>query len=117
MFEWLSRKKIASNAQDLADHLKLVEHVRALQDGQRDIADAIARVGERLNNIDAQLLVIQANVKYDALKETQTLVNSVQGEFYKQLSEIAIRVDRLDRASPLSTNGYQPPPLEASVVD
>lgn len=95
MAPW-SREKIAKTAQEVADHLKLVENVRALQQGQKEIADAIAVIDSRLRSLESNAAALKAEVKFEALKETQQALNSVQGAFYEKLTELAVRVAHLE---------------------
>jgi CII-binding regulator of phage lambda lysogenization HflD len=87
-----SRKGIAEAAKELSNHLQLVEHVKALQTGQKDLADAIASLGQRLNKLEAQVQAVRADTKLDAIREVQTIVNSVQGNLNQRIETLAIKV-------------------------
>ena len=87
-----SRKGIAEAAKELSDHLQLIEHVKALQAGQKDLADAVASLGQRLNKLEAELQAVRADTKLDAIREVQTIVNSVQGNLNQRIESLAIKV-------------------------
>jgi hypothetical protein len=90
-----SRKKIGEAAQEIVDHLQLVDNVAALQKGQKELADAIATLSDRMRQLEADLKVIKIETKYEAVKETQLIVNAVQGALNDKLTHVAIQVDRL----------------------
>ena len=54
MSPW-SREKIEKAAQEVADQLMLVEHVKVLQQGQKQMADAIALIDGRLRQIEGAM--------------------------------------------------------------
>lgn len=91
-----SRKDIAAAAKDLAAHLALVDDVANLQKMQKEMADAIAKLNDRLKDVEAEMRVLKAEVKLDAIKETQQMINSVQGAFYQKLTDLTVRVSALE---------------------
>jgi hypothetical protein len=52
---WMGRQKIAEAAKELANHLQVVEHIKALQTGQKELADSIAALGDRIRAIETEL--------------------------------------------------------------
>jgi hypothetical protein len=86
------RDKIGKTVEEIADHLRLVDHVKALQEGQKELAAAIRVVNDRLTAMDAEFKILKAETQRDALREVQQAVNSVQGAFHDKLNNIATRV-------------------------
>jgi predicted nucleic acid-binding Zn-ribbon protein len=91
-----SREKIAKTAQEIADHLALVENVKALQQGQKEMANAIAALGSRIGNIEADMRAMKSEVKFEAIKETQQMLNAVQGAFHDKLTDLTVRVSHFE---------------------
>ncbi len=91
-----SRKGIAEAAKELSDHLQLIEHVKALQAGQKELADAIAAIGQRLNKLEAELHSVRSDTKLDAIREVQVIVNGVQGTLNQRIETIAVKVALLE---------------------
>lgn len=92
------REKIGKTVEEIADHLLLVDHVKALQQGQKEIAAAIRAVNDRLTLIEAEFKVLKADTQRDALREVQHAVNAVQGGFYDKLSSLSTRVALVEQA-------------------
>jgi hypothetical protein len=84
------RDKVAKAAQDLVDHLKLVENVKALQIAQKELADAFTRLDERVRAMEAELRAAKAAIRSDALRETQNIVNAVQGGLNQRFQDLAV---------------------------
>lgn len=91
MTPW-SREKIGKAAQEIADHLMLVENVKALQQGQKEMANAIATLDDRIRKVEADLRVVRAETRLEAIRETQQVLNSVQGAFHEKLADLTVRV-------------------------
>jgi hypothetical protein len=88
----LGREKLGKGARELADHLMLVENVKALQQGQKEIADAISLLNDRIRAVEAELRAARAEIKLEAIRETQQMLNSVQGAFHEKLTDLTVRV-------------------------
>ena len=91
------RDQISKAAQEVADHLQIVEHVKALQQGQRDLSNAVARLDDRIRNIEINLRALKAETALDAIKETQSIVNAVQGSLNQRIENLAVKVAILDK--------------------
>ncbi|WP_294196854.1 hypothetical protein [uncultured Sphingomonas sp.] len=87
-----SRAKIGAAAQEIANHLQLVEHVKALQDGQKAIADSIAVLNDRIRAIELEMSTLKAEVKLEALKEAQGVIFAVQGGLNQRIEDVAVQV-------------------------
>lgn len=92
-----SRKDVAAAAKDLAAHLALVDDVAGLQKMQKEMADAIAKLNDRIKDVEVEMRALKAEVKFDAIKETQQLVNSVQGALYDKLTDLTVRVSQVEK--------------------
>ncbi len=84
------REKVAKAAQDIADHLNLVDNVKALQELQKELSDSVSRLDERLRAVEAELRAAKAEIRSDALRETQNIVNAVQGGLNQRIQDLAV---------------------------
>ncbi len=90
------RGKAGEIAQDVADHLRLVENVKSLQQGQKEIADAMQRLHERLHALECEMKSLKPEIKLEALKEASSVVWQVQTELNQRVQDIAIKVGVLE---------------------
>ena len=88
----LGREKIAEAAKEIADSLMIVENVKALQHGQKDIADAVKALDDRIRAIEFEMRALKAETTMQAIKETTLIVNAVQGSLNQRIEDIAIKV-------------------------
>jgi hypothetical protein len=102
------RKAIAEAAKEVADQLQVVEHVKALQTAQKELADAIKLMGERIRDLELEMRVLKADTKLEALKETQIIVNGVQGGLNQRIENVAVKVAMIERD--LATKVIEAPP-------
>lgn len=100
-----SRRKLGEAAQGLADHLLLAEQVKSLQTAQKEMADALTQIGDRLRKVEADMGALRAEVKLEALKEAQGVVYAVQSDLNSRIQEIAVKV-----AVAEANRGALPPP-------
>ncbi len=87
-----SRDRIAKAAAELADHLQIIDTVRSLQVGQKELADAIKSLGEQVRDIQTDLRALKAETRLEALRETQTIVNAVQGGLNQRIEALAVKI-------------------------
>jgi len=92
------RSNIGKTVEELTDHLRLVDHVRALQDGQKEIAEAIRTVNHRLTSMEAEFRTLKAETQRDALREVQHAVSAVQSSVHDELTRMATRLAVLEQA-------------------
>jgi predicted RNase H-like nuclease (RuvC/YqgF family) len=83
----------------IADVRKAFSKIENLEQGQRQLADAVEALDRRLREQEASLREARAEIRLDAVKETQAIVNGVQGQLYHELRSLAVSVDRLGRAA------------------
>lgn len=105
----LGRDKIARAAKELAEHLQVIENIKSLQEAQKTLADAVNALDQRLRNLEIELKLIRADIRVDALRETQNIVNSVQGGLNQRIEDLAIKVAVMERGA------HRPAPIDASV--
>ncbi|MBY6241722.1 hypothetical protein [Methylosinus sp. Sm6] len=105
----LGRDKIAQAAKELAEHLQVIETIKSLQESQKKLADAVNALDQRLRSLEVELKVVRADVRVDALRETQNIVNSVQGGLNQRIEDLAIKVAVMERGA------HRPSPVDASV--
>jgi len=79
----------------IADVRRAFAKIENLEQGQRQLADAVASLDRRVREVEAGLREARAEIKLEAVKETQAIVNSVQGQLYGELRQLAVQVDRL----------------------
>jgi hypothetical protein len=83
----------------IADVRKAFSKIENLEQGQRQLAGAVEALDRRLREQEASLRESRAEIRLDAVKETQAIVNGVQGQIYHELRSLAVSVDRLGRAA------------------
>ena len=87
---FFTKKGLAEAAQEVADHLRISENIKSLQTGQKELSDALVLLGERIRKIESDFQVLKAETKFEALKETQIIVNGVQGNLNSRIEQLAI---------------------------
>lgn len=88
----LTRKGVTEALTEAADVLNIREHIKALQTGQRELADAVADIQRQLHEIRADMKVQRAEAQVDALRATQEAVGNVQGAIFDRLEKMAINI-------------------------
>ena len=83
----------------IADIRRAFAKIENLEQGQRRLADAVEILDRRVREVEAGLREARAEIKLDAVKETQAIVNGVQGQLYGELRSLAVAVDRLGRGT------------------
>lgn len=101
----------------ISDIRKAFAKIENLEQGQRQLADAVSSLDRRVREVEAGLREARAEIKLDAVKETQSIVNGAQGQLYQELRTIAVEVDRLKReagAIPIQVSQGQNPAIADS---
>jgi len=91
-----SRSKAGETAKDIADHLLIPERIHELQTGQKELSDALVRLAAKVSGIEAQLIVLRAEVKLDAMRETMAMVQAVQGNLNQRIEDVTVAVALLE---------------------
>lgn len=111
------REKLAQAAKELADHLLVVESIKALQTAQKELADAIKKLDQRIRRIENDLQVIKAETKLDALRETQSVINAVQGGLNQRIEDLAVKIAVMQSESKKAVPLGSPTILELKHAD
>jgi hypothetical protein len=102
-----SRDKISSAAKELAEHLDIIQTVRSLQIAQKEtadsihvvrkeLADAMEKLDSRIQRIEIEMRALKAETALECIKETQNIVNGVQGNLNQRIQDLAVQVANLD---------------------
>ena len=100
------REKLGAAAQEIADHLQLIENVKTLQSEQKSLADGLAALGERIRDLELEMRGLKSETKLEALKEAQGVVFSVQGSLNQRIENLAVKIEGL------RSNGTSPQLLD-----
>ncbi len=92
-------ESILKAADLIADVRKAFSKIESLERGQRELLEACSALDRRVGEIEAGLREARAEIKLDAVKETEAIVNGVQGQLYGELRNFALAVDRLGRGT------------------
>jgi peptidoglycan hydrolase CwlO-like protein len=85
-------------AADLISEIrKAFTKIENLENGQKYLADAVSALDKRVRELEAGLREAKAEIKFEAIKETQSIVNSVQGHLYQEIKQVAIDLNRLNQ--------------------
>jgi predicted nucleic acid-binding Zn-ribbon protein len=106
------RQRIGDIASDVAAHFQVIENIKSLQTAQKEMANTIKELGERIRDLQTEMKVLKAEVKFEALKETQTIVNAVQGGLNQRIEDLSIKVAITEKTI-LSLPQLANPPLRA----
>ena len=109
-----SRDKIAKAAAELADHLQVIDNIRALQTGQKELADAIKTLAGQVRDIQTELRALKAETRLEALRETQTIVNAVQGGLNQRIEDLAGKLALVEGSQP--RNDDRPSPVVRRLI-
>ena len=89
---FFGRQKIAEAAKEIADHLQLVKNVKALQIAQKELTDANRALGDRIRAIETELRALKAEAVLESVRQTQSIVNAVQGGLNDRIQDLAVQV-------------------------
>jgi len=104
------RNSIDKTVEELTDHLRLVDHVRALQEGQKEIAEALRAVNHRLTSIEAEFRILKAETQRDTVREVQQAVHAAEVSAHDELARLSTRVIVLEQALRRDAARPQPAP-------
>jgi predicted nucleic acid-binding Zn-ribbon protein len=91
-----TRKGVAEAAKELAAQLAVVDDVANLQQMQKELADAIAKLNDRIKDLEAEMRALKAEVKLEAVKETHQMLHTVQGAFHEKLTDLTVRLAQVE---------------------
>jgi hypothetical protein len=84
------RDKALKAAKEIADHLGIVENVAALQKMQKEQADAIAAIADRLHAMEVEMRALKAEIKQEAFKEAQSATLATLGGLNARVEKLAV---------------------------
>jgi predicted nuclease with TOPRIM domain len=98
------RTRIQQAAKELADHLGMIENIKALQTAQKELADAHRELRSEVRELQAELKVLKAELRHEISIETHATINAVQGGLHDRLQALAVKVALVEerRAETLS---------------
>ncbi len=70
----------------------MADHIKNLQVAQRELSEAVAVLGDRMRQIEADMAVLKAETKLDAIREAQSVVYAVQNGLNQRIEDIAVKV-------------------------
>ena len=108
--------KLAQYGEEVGAYLKAIDHIKELQAAQREMADSIRSVSDRVQALEIEFRAQKAEIRAETLRETQGIVNAVQGQFYKNLQDIAVDVAVL-REQTRGSSAAAVPRLGAALTD
>lgn len=97
---WFGKKKdLADATEEVLAHLRTTDNIRDLQDGQKELADAIQSLSERLMRLELSLENHESKVMLAALRETHQAVNVVHGTLNERVTKVEMSLEN-DRSNP-----------------
>ena len=90
-------ERVTRLAKLITDVHEALSKIENLQNGEKMLADRLERLSREIAEVRAELRASRAEIRLEALKEAQFVVNSVQGGFHEQMTALALRLDRLER--------------------
>jgi hypothetical protein len=86
------RDNLSKAAKDIVDHLQIVDNIRAIQTGQKELADSVAKLDDLLRKIEVEFRAVRAEIRSDTLRETQDIINAVQGGLNQRIQDLAVNI-------------------------
>jgi hypothetical protein len=96
----LSRKGLADLLATLRDHIALVDNVANLQKMQKELADAMTQLTERMKDLERGMGTLKVETQHETTKEMHLTLHAVQGAFHEKLSDLTLRLARLEGGRP-----------------
>lgn len=108
---------ILSAADLISDIRKAFTRIESLESSQKDLAEAMTRLDARVRELEAGLREARSDIKLEAVKEAQSIVNSVQSSLYSEIKDLSIQVHGLSNGGLIhgaagKPASLQPPPKD-----
>lgn len=109
---------ILSAADLISDIRKAFTRIEALEKSQKEVSDALLRLDTRVRELEAGLREAKSEIKLEAVKEAQGIVNSVQSSLYSELKDLSVKIHGLENGglilgvNPKRGDGGELPPPE-----
>lgn len=71
-------------------------NIARLEESQKALLDALDRLDQRVRALETDLQVARADIRHEALKEAGDAVQTVQGALFDRMTDLAVRIDRLE---------------------
>lgn len=91
----------------ISDVRRAFSRIEALEKSQKDVADALLRLDARVRELEAGLREAKSDIKLEAVKEAQGIVNSVQSSLYSQLRDLSVEMKSLSENSKFTIDGHR----------
>ena len=105
-------KDIAESAQGLHDLLLIREHLAAIKQSQTELSNALEALGDRIRKLETDFAVIKEQTKFEALKETQLIVNAVQGNIYQRIEGLTVKIALMEQSVALRNIALPSPNID-----
>lgn len=99
-------KSIIDAAELITDVRAVFSKIEELRDAQKSIVDVIEKQDKRLRELEASFRELKSETKFEAIKETQAIVNAVQGQLYNEIRTLSLNLDRLARSGKIDRNAH-----------
>ena len=94
-------KTILDAADLIADVRNAFSKIEHLEAGQKRLLEVLEAQDRRIRELEAGLREARSDIRLDAVKETQSIVNAVQGRLYEEIRALSVAVDRMSRSGTL----------------
>ena len=91
--------QILSAADLISDIRKAFTRIEGLEKSQKDVSDALLRLDARVRELEAGLREAKSEIKLEAVKEAQGIVNSVQSSLYSELKDLSVKIHGIENGS------------------
>lgn len=96
---------ILSAADLISDIRKAFSKIDSLESSQKNLADALLRLDTRVRELEAGLREAKSEIKLEAVKEAQGIVNSVQSNLYSEIKGLSVQMSLLSNVGYISGVG------------
>ena len=97
-------KTILEAADLIAEVRNAFSKIEHLEAGQMRLLEVLEAQDRRIRELEAGLREARSDIRLDAVKETQSIVNAVQGRLYEEIRALSIAVDRISRSDALPSS-------------
>ncbi len=96
-------KAVGDIAELITETRRVFERIGSLETSLKNIVATIDTMDKRLREVEATVREVKFEAKYEAVKEAQGIVNSVQSAIYQKITELSVELDRTSRQMPRDT--------------
>lgn len=95
----MAKNPIADWASYVSDVATALARISSLEENQRNMSETIREMGHRVRDLESDMKSLSSEVKFEALKETQVIVNGVQGSLNQRIENLRADLTRLEEAA------------------